>query len=191
AFPLIILVIFEPMGVVPFILKITIYRDTKKITLYELQRFTPNTSILNTIFSSLKEGTRVLFLIIIPAEVIVFILIGILNFAVIWQSIETGMASLFTMLSIEADTGITSFLVAPTLAVADLANVASSIDPRLIVGSFVLANSGLPIYVLIGQIPAIWAESTDLLEKEVIGAALIGMVIRIVTACILGFFLTP
>src|SRR5699024_1405647 len=100
------------------------------------------------------------------------------------------MASLFTMLSIEADTGITSFLVAPTLAVADLANVASSIDPRLIVASFVLANSGLPIYVFICIIPAICAESTDLLDKEVIGAALIGIVIRIVTACILGFFLT-
>lgn len=191
AFPLIILAIFAPMVVVPFILKMTIYRDTKKIRLYELPRFTPNTTFLNTIFSSAKEGTRVLFLVIIPAVVVVFILIGILRFAGIWQPIEAGMASLFTMLSIEADTGITSFLVAPTLAVADLANVASSIDPRLIVGSFVLANSGLPIYVLIGQIPAIWAESTDLLEKEVIGAALIGMVIRIVTACILGFFLTP
>ncbi|HLR22435.1 MAG TPA: hypothetical protein VK100_01825 [Pseudogracilibacillus sp.] len=191
AFPLIILAIFAPMVVVPFILKMTIYRDTKKIRLYELPLFTPNTTFFNTIFSSAKEGTRVLFLVIIPAVVVVFILIGILRFAGIWQPIETGMASLFTMLSIEADTGITSFLVAPTLAVADLANVASSIDPRLIVGSFVLANSGLPIYVLIGQIPAIWAESTDLLEKEVIGAALIGMVIRIVTACILGFFLTP
>src|SRR5699024_6064080 len=142
-------------------------------------------------FSSAKEGTRVLFLVIIPAVVVVFILIGILRFAGIWQPIEAGMASLFTMLSIEADTGITSFLVAPTLAVPDLANVASSVDARLIVGSSVLSNSGLAIYVRIGQIPAIWAESSALLEKEVIGAALIGMVIRIVTACILGFFLTP
>src|SRR5699024_902223 len=132
-----------------------------------------------------------LFLVIIPAVVVVFILIGILRFAGIWQPSEAGMASLFTMLSIEADTGITSFLVAPTLAVADLANVASSIDSRLIVGSFVLANSGLPIYVLIGKISAIWAESTELIEKDVICAALIGMVIQIVTACILGFFLTP
>src|SRR5699024_1727592 len=128
----------------------------------------PNTTFFNTIFSSAKEGTRVLFLVIIPAVVVVFILIGILRIAGIWQPFEAGMASLFTMLCIEADTGITSFLVSSTLAVADLAYVASSIDPRLIVGSFFLANSGLPIYVLIGQIPAIWAESTDLLEKEVI-----------------------
>src|SRR5699024_11987939 len=124
-----------------------------------LPLFTPNTTFFNTIFSSAKEGTRVLFLVIIPAVVVVFILIGILRFAGIWQPIEAGMASLFTMLSIEADTGITYFLVAATLSVADLANVASSIDPRLIVGSFVLANSGLLSYVLIGQIPAIWAES--------------------------------
>src|SRR5699024_1071895 len=119
--------------------------------LYELPRFTTNTTFLNTIFSSAKKGIRVLFLVIIPAVVVVFILIGMLRFAGIWQPFEAGMASLFTMLSIEADTGITSFLVAPTLAVADLTNVASSIDPRLIVGSFVLANSGLPIYVLIGH----------------------------------------
>src|SRR5699024_6723140 len=44
AFPLIILAIFAPMVVVPFILKMTIYRDTKKIRLYELPRFTPNTT---------------------------------------------------------------------------------------------------------------------------------------------------
>src|SRR5699024_5857013 len=99
AFPLIILAIFELYSVLPFILKMTIYRDTNKITLYELPRFTPNTSFLNTIFSSAKEGTRVLFLVIIPAVVVVFILIGILRFAGIWQPIETGMASLFTMLS--------------------------------------------------------------------------------------------
>src|SRR5699024_12533999 len=116
--------------------------------------------------------------------------IGILRFAGIWQPIEAGMASLFTMLSIEADTGITSFLVAPTLAVADLANVASSIDPRLIVGSFVLANSGLPIYVLIGQILVIWAESTDLIEKEVIDISFIGMIIGIVCVSFLVFLLT-
>src|SRR5699024_5692704 len=149
------------------------------------------TTFLNTLFSSAKEGTRALFFVLIPAVVVVFVLTGILRFAGIWQPVDAGLASLFTVRSIEADTGITSCLVAPTLAVADLANVASSIDSRLIVGSFVLANSGVPIYVLIGQIPAIWAESTDLLEKEVIGAALIGMIIRIVTACILGFFLTP
>src|SRR5699024_12071770 len=98
AFPLIILAIFAPMVVVPFILKMTIYRDTKKIRLYELPRFTPNTTFLNTIFSSAKEGTRVLILVIIRAVVVVFIFSGILRFAGIWQSIEAGMASFFKML---------------------------------------------------------------------------------------------
>src|SRR5699024_12484672 len=110
-------------GVVPFILKMTIYRDTKKISLYELRRFTPNTTFLNTIFSLATEGTRVLFLVIITAVVVVFILIGILRFAGICQPIEAVMASLFTMRSVEGDTGITFFLVTPSLAVADLANV--------------------------------------------------------------------
>ena len=48
-------------------------------------------------------------------------------------------------MSIEPSTGIVSILAAPTLAVAQLAELASTVDPRLIVGSFVLANSGLSI----------------------------------------------
>ncbi|WP_235792140.1 hypothetical protein [Virgibacillus salidurans] len=191
AFPLILLSILAPLIIVPFILSKTIYRDTKKVTLGELPRFTPKTTFFNTIFSSAKEGTGLLLLIIIPAVTVVFILIGILKFAGIWDPIESSMASMLTLLSIEPNTGIVSFLVAPTLAVAQLADLAVTVDPRLIVGSFVLANSGLPIYVIVGQVPAIWAESTDLREKEVITAALIGMVIRIATACLLAYFLTP
>lgn len=191
AFPLIVLSIFAPLIVVPFILSKTIYRDTKKVTLEELPRFTPKTTFLNTIFSSAKEGTELLLLVIIPAVAVVFILIGILKFIGVWDPIETSMASLLTLISIEPDTGIVSFLVAPTLAVAQLAELATTIDPRLIVGSFVLANSGLPIYVILGQIPAIWAESTDLREREVITSALVGIIIRIATACILAYFLTP
>lgn len=191
AFPLILLSIFAPLIIVPFILSKTIYRDTKKVTLHELPRFTPKTTFLNTIFSSAKEGTELLLLIIIPAVAVVFIFIGILKFVGVWDPIEAGMASLLTLISIEPDTGIVSFLVAPTLAVAQMADLAITIDPRFIVGSFVLANSGLPLYVIVGQIPAIWAESTDLREKEVINAALIGMIIRVATACILAYFLTP
>lgn len=191
AFPLVLLSIFAPLIIVPFLLSKTIYRDTKKVTLNELPRFTPNTTILNTIFSSAKEGTSLLLLVIIPAVTVIFILIGILKFSGVWEPIEASMAYVFTLLSIEPDSGIVSFLVAPTLAVAQMADFVTTIDPRLIVGGFVLANSGLPIYVIIGQIPAIWAEATDLRELEVIYAALIGMVIRIATACILGYFLTP
>jgi len=191
AFSLILLSIFAPLIIVPFILSKTIYRNTKKVTLHELPRFTPKTTFLNTTFSSAKEGTELLLLIIIPAVAVVFIFIGILKFVGVWNPIEAGMASLLTLMSIEPDTGIVSFLVAPTLAVAQIPDLATTIDPRFIVGSFVLANSGLPIYVIVGQIPAIWAESTDLREKEVIIAALIGMIIRVATACILAYFLTP
>ncbi|ASK64344.1 hypothetical protein CFK37_09065 [Virgibacillus phasianinus] len=191
SFLLILLSIFAPLIIVPFVLSNTIYRDTKKVTLEELPRFTPKTTMLNTFFSSAKEGTELLFLVIIPAVSVVFLFIGILKFAGIWDTIETSMAALLTMVSIEPDTGIVSFLVAPTLAVAQLADLAATIDPRLIVGSFVLANSGLPIYVIIGQIPAIWAETSDLCEREVIYASLIGILIRVATACILGYFLTP
>src|SRR5699024_6444876 len=80
-FLLIILAIFEPMVVVPYILKMTIYRDTKKIRLYDIPCMTANTRFLNTIFLSAKEGARVLILVIIQAVVVVFILIGILRFA--------------------------------------------------------------------------------------------------------------
>src|SRR5699024_4172173 len=191
AFPLIVLAIFAPLIIVPFILSRTIYRDTKKVKLRELPRFTPKKTFLDTVFSSAKEGTGLLLLVIIPAVSVIFIFIGILKFTGIWDPIEAGMGAFLSLASIEPDTGIVSFLVAPTLAVAQLAELGANIDPRLIVGSFVLANSGLPIYVILGQIPAIWAESTDLREREVIYAALIGMIIRVATACILAYFLTP
>ncbi|GAB3043631.1 hypothetical protein [Virgibacillus ainsalahensis] len=191
AFLLILLSIFAPLIIVPFLLSRTIYRDTNKVTLDQLPRFTPRTTFLNTIFASAKEGTSLLLLTIIPAVTVVFILIGILNFAGVWETLEASMASIFSLLSIEPDSGIVSFLVAPTLAVAQMADLVTTIDPRLIVGGFVLANSGLPVYVIVGQIPAIWAESTDLQEREVIYAALIGIAIRIATACLLGYFLTP
>ncbi|QED50102.1 hypothetical protein FSZ17_11235 [Cytobacillus dafuensis] len=191
AFPLIILAIFLPIIVVPFLLSKTIYRDTVKVELDELPRFTPKTRFLQTIFSSAKEGAELLFLIIIPAVTAVFFFIGALKFIGLWSVIESSLASVLTFLSIEPATGIVSILAAPTLAVAQLAELASTIDPRLIVGSFVLANSGLPLSVIFGQIPVTWAETSDLNEKEVLEAAIVGMILRFVTACILGYFLTP
>lgn len=191
AFPLIILSIFLPLIIVPFILSKTIYRDTRRVKLQELPRFTPKTPFMKTIFTSAKEGTELLLLVIIPAVTVIFILIGILKFAGAWNFIESSMATMLTFFSIEPDTGIVSFLVAPTLAVAQLTELAATVDPRLIVGAFVLANSGLPIYVIIGQIPAIWSGASSLNEKEVIASALVGLLIRILTACVLGYFLTP
>ena len=191
AFPLVILSIFVPIIVIPFLLSRTLYRDTKKVELTELPRFTPNTRFLHTIFASAREGAELLFLIIIPAVAAVFFFIGALKFADVWSFIEAGLSSSLTFLSIEPSTGIVSVLAAPTLAVAQLADVAATIDPRLIVGSFVLANSGLPLSVIFGQVPVTWAESSDLTEKETLGAAVIGLIIRIATACALGYWLTP
>jgi hypothetical protein len=191
AFPLVLLSIFLPIIVVPFILSRSIYRDTKKVELEELPRFTPNTSFLQTIFSSAREGAELLFLIIIPAVAAVFFFIGALKFIGVWNFIETNLSLVLTYLSIEPGTGIISILAAPTLAVAQLAELANSIDPRLVVGSFVLANSGLPLSVIFGQVPVTWAESSSLNEREVLVAAVIGTVIRIFTACVLGYWLTP
>lgn len=191
AFPLVILSIFAPIIVVPFILSRTIYRDTKKVELEELPRFTPNTKFLQTIFSSAKEGVELLFLIIIPAVAAVFFFIGALKFIGVWSFIETSLSSVLTFLSIEPGTGIVSILAAPTLAVAQLAELANSIDPRLIVGSFVLANSGLPLSVIFGQVPVTWAETSGLNERETLEATIIGTVLRFITACVLGYFLTP
>lgn len=191
AFPLVILSIFAPLVVVPFLLSKTIYRNTKKVDLVELPRFTPNTRFLQTIFSSAKEGAELLFLIIIPAVAAVFFFIGALKYAGVWSFIESTLSSSLTVLSIEPATGIVSILAAPTLAVAQLADLAANIDPRLIVGSFVLANSGLPLSVIFGQIPVTWAEVSNLSEREVLGAAIIGLIIRVLTAVILGYWLTP
>lgn len=191
AFPLVILSIFVPIIIVPFILSRTIYRDTKKVNIDDLPRFTPNTRFLQTIFSSAKEGAELLFLTIIPAVAAVFFFIGVLKFAGVWGYIESFLSASLTFLSIEPSTGIISIIAAPTLAVAQLADLASSIDPRLVVGSFVLANSGLPLSVIFGQVPVTWAEVSGLSEREALGAAVIGVIIRVATAVVLGYWLTP
>ncbi|WP_053362651.1 hypothetical protein [Bacillus sp. FJAT-27251] len=191
AFPLVIISIFFPIVIVPFLLSKTIYRDTRKVELNDLPRFTPQTKFLQTIFGSSKEGVELLFLIIIPAVAAVFFFIGTLKFLGIWTFVESGLSSILTIMSIEPSTGIVSILAAPTLAVAQLAELAATIDPRLIVGSFVLANSGLPLSVIFGQVPVTWAESSSLSEREVLLAAIIGMVLRFATALLLGYFLTP
>lgn len=191
AFPLVVLSIFAPLIIVPFLLSKTIYRDTKEVDIGELPRFTPNTRFLDTLFSSAMEGTRLLLLVIIPAVAVIFAIIGLLKFIGIWGGIESLLASALTFISVEPETGMVSILAAPTLAVAQLAEIAQSIDPRFIVGSFVLANSGFPLSVLFGQVPVTWAESTDLNEKQVIEAAVVGIVIRLFSAWALAYLLTP
>lgn len=191
ALPVILLSIFAPLVIIPFLLKKTIYRDTKKVELAELPRFTPDTPILQTLFGSAIEGAELLFLVIIPAVAAVFTVIGILDYAGIWGYIESGLTSMLQLLYIEPSTGILSILASPTLAMAQLIEVAESVDPRLIVGSFVLANSGFPLSVIFGQIPTTWAKICDLNEKEILKSAIIGTVLRVITAFILAFALTP
>ncbi|SOC35838.1 nucleoside recognition domain-containing protein [Ureibacillus acetophenoni] len=190
-FPVIVLSIFVPLIIVPFLLSRTIYRDTKKVDLHELPRFTPKTKPLETLFQSAKEGTELLLLVIIPAVAAVFFIIGILKFIGVWEFINSILTVTLTYLSIEPSSGIISILAAPTLAVAQLAEIANSIPPGLVVGSFVLANSGLPLSVIFGQMPATWKECSSLKEKDVIEAALVGLVIRFATAWFLGFVVTP
>lgn len=191
AFPLILITVFAPLLIVPFILKLTIYRNTKSVKLDDLPSFTPKTAALPTIFGAAKEGAEVLFLIIIPAVSAIFALIGALEYMHIWPVINTGLTKMLEFLSIDPASGIVSIMASPTLAMAQLVNTAASLDPRLVVGSFVLAASGFPLSVILGQIPAIWAASSDLTEKEALNAALLGAVMRLATAGIIAYVLTP
>lgn len=189
--PIIILSIFVPLILVPFILSKTCYRDTKEVHIEDLPRFTPQTSYLQTIFDSAREGAELLFLVIIPAVAAVFTIIGVLEFAGIWQFIETGLASFLQFLSIEPNTGIISILASPTLAMAQLAEITTKMSPKLVVGSFVLACSGLPLSVIVGQVPVTWAEVSDLNEREIIISSMLGTLIRLITAFLIAYFITP
>ncbi|HLR20503.1 MAG TPA: hypothetical protein VK087_00720 [Tissierellaceae bacterium] len=191
AFPIILSSIFLPLIIIPYLLKLTMYRNTKKMNLEELPRFTPDKPFFQTLFDSAAEGTELLLLVIIPAAAAIFTIIGALDYFGIWVYIESGFSSLLKFLYIEPTTGILSIFVAPTLAVAELINVASNIDPRWIVGSFVLANSGLPISTIFGQVPATWAQISDLNEREVLKSAVVGTIIRLITAFIIAFAVTP
>ena len=190
-FPVVILAIFLPLILVPALLKFTIWRKTKAVALDEMPRFTPNTGALPTLFSAAREGAEVLFLIVIPAGAAIFAIIGALEYWNIWQPIEKGLTSILSVLSIDPKTGILSVMASPTLAMATLKETAKTLDPRLVVGSFVLAASGLPFSVVFGQIPAIWAGVSDLNEREAMGAAILGIILRFLTAFLIGALVTP
>lgn len=70
-------------------------------------------------------------------------------------------------------------------------SIASTVDPSLVVGSFILASSGLPLSSIFGQIPVVWAENSDLTEKEAMGAAVLGLTMRVATASFLALVLAP
>ncbi|VEF49703.1 Uncharacterised protein [Bacillus freudenreichii] len=191
AFVVVVVAVFLPVVVAPLILSKTIYRDTKAVNIENLPKFTPTTGALPTLFNAAREGAELVFLLIIPAVAAVFAVIGLLEYIGVWKPIESALSSGLLTLNIDPETGILSILASPTLAMAQLAEVASTMDPRLVIGSFVLASSGLPLSSILGQIPVIWAANSDLNEKEAMTAAVIGIVMRLITAFLVVYFLTP
>jgi hypothetical protein len=192
AFPVILLGVFGPLVVMPFLLKHTIYRNTKAVTLAEIPRFTPTgKGALPTIFGGAKEGAELLFLLIIPAVAVVFAFIGALEYIGIWQPINNALVTGLSALRIDPETGIVAILASPTVAMGNLVQTAAGLDPRLVVGSFILAASGFPLSVIFGQIPTIWTGISDLTEREALEAAVVGIVLRIATAALLAITLTP
>jgi hypothetical protein len=190
-FVVILISVFAPLVIVPLLMKLTFWRDTRAVPLDEMPSFTPKTGVLPTIFGAAKEGAELLFLLIIPAVGVIFALIGALEYIGIWAYIEGGLSSLLSTLSIDPESGIVSILASPTLATAQLKDVAATLPPKMVIGSVVLAASGFPLSVIFGQIPAIWSEATELTHFEAMGAAVIGAVMRLITAGAVATLLTP
>ena len=190
-FVVILISVFAPLVIVPLLMKLTFWRDTRAVPLDEMPSFTPKTGVLPTIFGAAKEGAELLFLLIIPAVGVIFALIGALEYIGIWAYIEGGLSSLLSALSIDPGSGIVSILASPTLATAQLKDVAATLPPKMVIGSVVLAASGFPLSVIFGQIPAIWSEATELTHFEAMGAAVIGAVMRLITAGLVATLLTP
>jgi hypothetical protein len=191
AFPVVIVAILGPLVLVPLLLSKTIYRSTKRVEVDELPSFTPKIGALQTVFGGAREGAELVFLLIIPAAAVIFAIIGALDYIGVWAGIEQGLTSLLSSLSIDPKTGILSVLASPTLAMNTLKDTAATLAPKLVMGSFVLAASGLPLQVVFGQVPAVWAANSDLNEKEAMAAAVIGTVLRIVTAVAMAVLVTP
>ncbi|HBV98839.1 MAG: membrane protein [Peptococcaceae bacterium BICA1-7] len=185
-FPVIFLAMFLPLIIMPPLLRFTIYRQTKAVKLDELPHFTPKTAALPTIFGAAREGAELLFLLIIPAGVVIYAIIGGLDFLGYWAPVKGALTAMLTALSIHPETGILSILVSPTLAMGILKSTVAAnpaaISPQLVIGSFVLACSGFPFSVIFGQIPAVWAGCTDLNEKEAMGAAVLGALLKLLSA---------
>lgn len=191
AFPIIVVGLFLPVILVPLLLSKTIYRDVKFKDVAEMPKFTPNTPIVPTIFSGAREGAELLFLLLIPAAAVVFALMGALDYIGIWKPIESALTAFLQMLSIDPQTGLQSILVSPTLAMNTLVENIANVPPRLAIGSFILAASGFPLQIPLAQIPAVWAQNSDLTAGEAMQAAVVGMTIRIISACLLSWILLP
>jgi hypothetical protein len=181
AFPIVLLAVFAPLIVVPFVLSKTIYRDVHPVKITELPRFTPSGNLLEVLYESAQEGVRLLLLVIIPAAGAFYAVVGALKYLGVWQPFESAVSSVLSFLLIDPTTGIQSIFVAPTLAMGTLLE-STGVPASHVVGSFVLASSGLPLSLIFGQIPLIWSTSSDLTKGQAIEAAVIGTVLRFLTA---------
>ena len=106
------LAVFLPVLLTPLLLRLTIWRDTKAVSLEDLPRFTPETGFLPTIFNAAKEGAELLFLLIIPSCAVVFAAIGALDHFGLWTGIQAGINTMLNAFNIHAETGSVSILVA-------------------------------------------------------------------------------
>ncbi len=200
--PVMLIGIFLPIILVPAFLKL-FWRDTHAAEIEDLPRFTPDTGVMDLIFGSAREGVNTVLTLILPAGCAVFAIVGLLEYFGIWGIITTAVGSILQIIGIEPTTGIQTITVAGTLAAKTLGQMVSPAtadaaegalyaalaDPgvkKLIVGSFILANSSFPIQVPLGQIPAVWTGVVDLNTREIMTSALIGCFIRIVYAAIIA-----
>lgn len=181
AFPVVVLAVFAPLIVVPFVLSKTIYRDVRPVQLTELPRFTPSGNLLEVLYDSAQEGVRLLLLVIIPAAGAFYAIVGALKYLGVWQPFESVVSSVLSFLLIDPTSGIQSIFVAPTLAMATLL-ASTGVPATHVVGSFVLASSGLPLSLIFGQIPLVWSQSSGLSKGQAIEAAVVGMLLRVLTA---------
>ncbi|MGO3889864.1 MAG: hypothetical protein ACTJHW_02705 [Paenalcaligenes sp.] len=190
-FAVVMIAIFGPLLLSPLILSKLVYRDVRSVDLLTAPKFTPDTDFAPMLFKAAREGVELLFLILIPAVALVFCVIGLLDHMGVWQPVNALLERAMLALNIHPETGVLAVLVSPTLAMGKLQAMASGLDPSLVVGSFILASSGLPLSAVFGQIPVVWAESSDLTEKEAMKAAILGIVMRLLTATVLALLLTP
>ncbi|MBQ6973603.1 MAG: hypothetical protein IJQ17_02165 [Oscillospiraceae bacterium] len=203
-FPVMIVGVFLPIFLVPAFLRL-FWRDTKPADIKDLPRFTPNTGFMDLIFGSAREGVSTVLTLILPAGCAVYAIIGLLEYVGVWPIILEGCSAALRFLSIEPETGMQTITVAGTLAAKTLGQMVSPAtadaaagtlhallgDPavkKMIVGSYVLANSSWPIQVPLGQIPAVWSGVVDLKTGEIMKCALIGCLIRVVYACLVANF---
>lgn len=187
-FLVLVLTYFLPVILVPLLLRLTIWRNCHAVSLTDLPIFTPDTPLLSTIFGAGKEGAELLFTLIIPACAIIYAGIGALDFFGIWPYFEGALASMLAWMNIEPQSGVVSILAGGSLSMAQLKAIAMNYSPQMVVGSFVLASSS-PLQVIFGQIPVIWTSATDLTHRECMWAAVVGFVIRLLTAAIFASFL--